>query len=570
MRIVSTMMFASLLAVTACTMEEKQSLSLPDNTNKLRELTQEERASDFAFLKDLFKTYYGPYQYKEKLLGINIDKLITDLGVQAQKAKTDEEFAGYVMQVGGALKDAHVQISIENTTSGISSYKIPIVITPVEGKAIIAGITDDLKKFTKFSIGDEVLSIDGKEPMSLMPIISKYRSRPHEISGQSHLVFFAFQRPSYMVELVPTTPFANVIVKNKNGFTVHSSIPWEIVRYSEETAKLVSPRLQMRMPLGDEISQVVPNHVRQMGQVDPVFVTTQTIAAYNFAQVYPSAAARKKFGLEEKETPPIYAALYKYKDKTVLLVRQATYHPTDYKGAKYMAAYQALFSEFQNVADVLVLDQTHNPGGSYCAEFYNLFAKQANTQAVQLLRADRKWINDLRFKWLEKTPAETISYDNRASEAWSLQVEKAYDAKQFFSEPIPIFSSSVHAAPVPAPGLWHKPMLVLIDELAGSCGDLFPMLVKTNARGKLFGQTTSGAGGNVEEVGILPNSRIHISMTRGLFYPYNPNRGPLDSEYIENNGVAPDYIYNHTIKDFRGGFVDYVKAFSERAVQQIN
>jgi len=57
-------------------------------------------------------------------------------------------------------------------------------------------------------------------------------------------------------------------------------------------------------------------------------------------------------------------------------------------------------------------------------------------------------------------------------------------------------------------------------------------------------------------------------MTRGLFYPYNASRGPTDAEYIENNGVLPDISYRHTVKDFRGGFVDYVKAFSDVAITQ--
>lgn len=562
-----SVMFTFLFAVIAACSSQKEGLTLDKNTtSQLREPTAAERLNDFSYLKELFKTYYGPYEYKEKRFGFNIDKLITDLGTQAAQSKSDEEFTGYVMQVGAAMKDAHVQIVVENTASGISAYRIPIVITPVEGKAIIAGIPDDLKKFTEFSVGDEVVSIDGQAPMALLPIINKYKAMPNDKSNL-HLVFLAFNRPSYMLELVPKSPLAQVVVKTTKGFTKHAGIAWETIKYNEEMTKLLDPRLQMRLPLGDEINQVYSHHIRQMGQVDPIFLNPQTEAAFNFAKVYPSVAARKKFGLEEKETPPIYAALYNYKNKNILLVRQATYSPSDYKTSKYLAAYQALISEFQNVADVMVLDQTHNPGGSYCAEFYNLFANQNDTQAVQYMNADRKWINDMRFNWLEKAPADSISYDNRASEAWSLVIEKAYDAQLRLSEAIPVFTSAFYASPAKA--VWHKPMLVLIDELAGSCGDLFPMLVKANGRAKLFGETTMGAGGNVELVGTLSNTRIHVAMTRGLFFPFNPNRPPLDSEFVENNGVSPDYRYNHSVEDFRAGFVGYVKAFSERAIQQI-
>ena len=112
-------------------------------------------------------------------------------------------------------------------------------------------------------------------------------------------------------------------------------------------------------------------------------------------------------------------------------------------------------------------------------------------------------------------------------------------------------------------------MLVLIDELAGSCGDMFPMLVKANKRAKLFGQNTMGLGGNVEEVGQLNNSRITIAMTRGLFFPFRADAKYVPADLVENNGVAPDYEYAHTLKDFHGGYVDYVKAFSDKAIEQI-
>jgi C-terminal processing protease CtpA/Prc len=112
-------------------------------------------------------------------------------------------------------------------------------------------------------------------------------------------------------------------------------------------------------------------------------------------------------------------------------------------------------------------------------------------------------------------------------------------------------------------------MLVLADELAGSCGDIFPMLVKANKRAKIFGQPTMGLGGNVEEVGVLNNSRIAVRMTRGMFSPFQENNLYTDDVFVENNGVKPDISYTHTIEDFRNGYVDYVKTFSEKALEQI-
>ncbi|MEK6578756.1 MAG: hypothetical protein AABZ55_05975, partial [Bdellovibrionota bacterium] len=146
----------------------------------LRELAPDEKAKDFDELLNLFKTYYGPYAYKESLLKLNIEQAATQLKAQALTAKTDEEFAGYIMQLGALLKDGHVQIQVENSASGIMRYRIQLGITPIEGKAIVASIGDDLKKNTGINVGDEVTEVDGKPVMSYLPLILKYKSWARE------------------------------------------------------------------------------------------------------------------------------------------------------------------------------------------------------------------------------------------------------------------------------------------------------------------------------------------------------------------------------------------------------
>lgn len=189
-------------------------------------------------------------------------------------------------------------------------------------------------------------------------------------------------------------------------------------------------------------------------------------------------------------------------------------------------------------------------------------------QGVQKCRADRKWINDLYINWPGEVGPNGNLWDIKWSQAYGALVEKAYDNGEFLSEPFALFSSGSPYT-IQQDYTWTKPMIVLIDELAGSCGDIFPMLVKANKRALLFGQQTMGLGGNVEQVGQLNNSRIKISLTRGLFFPFVPNGIAPESSYIENNGVLPDVEYSHTVEDFRNGYVNYIKLFSEKAIEQI-
>jgi C-terminal processing protease CtpA/Prc len=567
---VTALSITSLIFFASC--DNKKDTKGPDDkmAGNLRVLSANERAADFDQLLEMFKSYYGPYQLKEQTLGINIEKLANDLKTQALEAKTDEEFMGYVMQFGAALQDGHVQFGIENSASNVSRYVIPMVLSTVEDKAIVGDIEEKLAAFSEISKGDEILAVDGKTPQEWAQMGLKYRRPARALSDNQILINAAINRRSYMTDLIPASPVAEIKFKNADGETRVISLPWTKLKYNPKLDGIMTPpkgALDLSVPYVSDLN-TIESHVNQMGQVEPVFLTPQTLKTYNFVKVYPSDASLKKFGIKDPSTtkPEIYAALYKHEGKTILLVRQNTYSPEDFPTSVYMKAYQALMSEYEAFADVLVLDQTHNPGGSYCAEFYDLFANEGDVQSVEKVRADRKWINDFTVNYPNEI-GDASPWDVKSLMAWGSIVEAAYDKGEFMTEPIPIFNSSSYTTP--RQYTWKKPMLVLIDELAGSCGDMFPMLVKANKRAKLFGQNTMGLGGNVEQVGQLNNSRIAIRMTRGLFHPYRPDGAYRPADLVENNGVAPDIEYSHTIADVRKGFVDYVKAFSDEAIKQI-
>ena len=549
---------------------DKNKSEKPDSkiAGGLRMVNASERAADFDQLIQLFKTFYGPYQLKEKNLKFSIEQIGSDLKAKAIDSKTDEEFQGYVMQFGAALQDGHVQFALENSSSNVRSYTIPIMIQAVEDKAMVMDIDENLTKLVGIEKNDIIVSVDGKTPFEVLKQVQKYRRTARDLSDRAFLMNAVFGRRSYMTDIVPTSPMAEVKFLNGDGLEQTVMIPWSKVKYAPTLDKVASSSvLNMSVGYAEEFNSQIDGHVGQMGAEDPFFLNDQTQGAFGFIKAYPSDAARKKFGLSADEKPPIYGALYKFNGKTILLVRNSGYAPSDFKSSVYMKAYMALLSEYEAMADVLVLDQTHNGGGSYCADFYDIFAKNGDRQSVEAVRADRKWVNDLFINWSGEGSADANPLDVRMTQAWGRLVEKAYDNGEFLSPAIPIFQSSNYSTP--RAYRWEKPMLVLIDELAGSCADMFPMLVKTNKRAKLFGQNTMGLGGNVEQVGQLNNSRIKIAMTRGLFFPYHEDGKVVDSEIVENNGVAPDIEYAHTIDDIKAGYVNYVKTFSEKALEQI-
>lgn len=312
-------------------------------------------------------------------------------------------------------------------------------------------------------------------------------------------------------------------------------------------------------------AELIRATILEVGDEKPFFATTQVNKALDLVRLRPSKEFLKKHGLDDDAKAPteLFAAMYRHDGKTLLLLRIATYTVPDYK--ERLAWIKAVLDEFGRFADVLVIDQTHNPGGQllYAEGLASIFADRQMRGLVNFLHADRMWLN---------TFAEVLSGPEKKGELrriWELGyrlVEEAYDAGLSLTR-YPISVGDTPEFIAPASFVWTKPVLVLTDELAGSCGDIFPLLMKGNGRAKLFGKRTIGLGGNVEEVVRLPSSQAVVRLTRGHFVLYRPD-GEYDlDDLVENNGVTPDIEYSHTIEDFRAGYVGYAKKFSDAAVE---
>jgi len=183
------------------------------------------------------------------------------------------------------------------------------------------------------------------------------------------------------------------------------------------------------------------------------------------------------------------------------------------------------------------------------------------------MHADRRWVYNLRT-WAVELDQMNEPNDAQYYRLGAEIIDNAMDQ-----------GLSMTAAPMPLAGAetvsgdaqytWQKPILVLADELAGSCGDIFPMLMQRGGTAKVFGQRTMGLGGNVESVVTLPNSQASVRLTRGLFVTYEAGGEYTDSDIVENNGVTPDIPHKLSLIDFRRGFVDYMTKMSDAAVAQI-
>jgi hypothetical protein len=553
------------LAVAGCGRQAKLTSDL-----MLVSLTQDEALEDLAEMKGAFKRLYGPYEYKERRFGYRIDDLFKQAESDLRVATSDAQVVGAWQRTIAALHDGHVSLTVPFAVDGVVSYDLPFLVTPVGDKALV-GKVDDAAGGLGIARGDEVVAVDGKTPAEILEIAKTYRARGNELSDR-HFVSWAAIRPTYAVELQPRSALATVELARPDGtrYTVYPL--WSATR--TPLAALHPTFDDARVGVAPDVAEVnarAKGTVLEWGAREPWFATDAAKAALGWTEVEPADATLAAVGLQPTTLKPagkpfaIYAARYDFGGKRVLLMRMPTYSP-DLPAEDMLRGFAALIGEFQPQVDVMVLDQTHNPGGSidYADAFFRLFADRRADNLVQTSNADRKWIGEL-LSWSDEA---TKAGETAQAAAWKYQatrVEAAIGRGASLTEPMPLVGGPTVDA---FPGLptWKKPVLLLTDELAGSCGDIVPMLFQRNARAKTFGQRTMGLGGNVEAVVTLTNSRTEVRLTRGLFTTYREDGAYDDAQMIENNGVPADLPYAVAVDDFRAGFVGYVEAFSAAAV----
>jgi C-terminal processing protease CtpA/Prc len=550
-----------LTTLSGCTGKKHLNTQRVGDWNSLRPLNQAERETDFATMISAFRELYGPLEYKEKRFGFKLDDLAKQYGAMAAQAKSDDEYAGIISQFLSRFHDGH--ISLEISIQKNDRYVVPLLLTPVENKVLVGALLDDkVGPDYGISIGDEVLEVDGKAPLSYMETILKYESFATDLSNR-HWVARILRRPTYLTELIPTQPTVQIKFRRASGEIYTQSLVWTLTKGKNYVDRRSTLHDAFKQDYSFGLNEVIKLTANEIGQETPFFLTTEVVATYGLVQVQPSDEYLQKFGLKDlTKKPNLYAAMYRHEGKSILLIRIGTYDVED--PAERIAWYKAVLAQYGGLVDALVIDQTHNPGGAldYAAEFVSIFANQDTRGPVNFLHADRRWLANIGTA-VNELSAEKITgaFLDFYHLAYDL-VETAYDKGLNLTEkPIPLTGTS-YIAPA-ADFHFDKPVLMLIDELAGSCGDVVPMLMKSNSLAVLFGQTTMGLGGNVEPAVNLLGSQMTVHLTRGFFATFEPS-GNYDLENpVENNGIAPDISYSHTVDDFRAGYIEYVKAFSD-------
>jgi hypothetical protein len=582
---------AALSSIAACT---DAAPSARTSDDELRGLNKREALAELAQIGDAIRAFYGPLEYKEKRFGFDLDAALATARSEIEAGSAEADFVRPVYRLIAKLHDGHVSYQFPLRGDASSEFQLPLVVEPMGDAYVVAFMRTEMEQ-QGVVLGDTLVSIDGRAATDLAQLTA-----PLSGSGipESEKHFAAFEmtfRPFYTPpELRPSGPTAHVVLQHADGTEYSVEATWRIKTGGFGGGAVPAPQAATPLAFSGRIGHLLATEASlfEMGDLSPFFLTPEARDALGVVEVEPSAETLASFGVvlpESEEALPdserviqLQAYTYTFEGKRILLVRVPTYQLANGKYADNVGWLGALLKDNADTADVVVLDDSHNPGGSigFGTGIVSLFTDKPIPNVVSAHHADRKWMESYNriISFAAEQPASELAESIGATIRGRLtQMEAAQAADQWLAPFVP-FGFTVRGPAVdetveqvagenllaPHPAMqWTKPVLVLIDELAGSCADIVPMLLKNGGVAKTFGTRTMGLGGNVEEVMTMPFSRAKLSLTRGLFGSYKDN--PADIPLIENNGVLPDYPYRHTLVDRRAGFVGYVKAFSHTA-----
>jgi Peptidase family S41/PDZ domain len=531
-------------------------------------LSTEQRQADFAELVSIVERSYGPLEWKREHLQLDFKKLVSDYQAQAVAAKGDADFYRVLSRFLSELKDAHVSPMVPSTYRGTLGFTVDYV----QGKVLIDSI-DPLKLppvLFPFHRGDQLLALGGVPVEQLMPQLAVVGNTGFDQSYRRITAArLTSRRESTGLEVPKGVTTVTVLPRGATQ-PVTVTATW----INTGTPVLELDDLSSLTAFTDFGAAAAPANGKELlKQIakDPAFsmrLPQERLDEFSRAGISDIGSPQSMFSLPANakvlDDVSVTAASWEAAGKKIGLLRINGYDDDGLTDVLVRA-----LQELQDT-DVLVLDQTNNPGGSVSlvSDIVGLFATGSYKDMGFALRPSLPWLQQ--FQDMNSKIDDMLSKDANDMAANALkarfgylesEIRDALTQKRFLTTPVSLNMTGTFGMIQPNDAVvYKKPVLLLINEFDFSGGDAFPAVMQDNGRVTTFGVRTTGAGGNVREYGPLANSFFKFHLTESLMV--RPN-----GQYVENLGVKADVPYEITEDDFNNGYRGYVKAFTVEALK---
>ena len=530
-------------------------------------LTLLEKLSDFESLVTQIRSGYGPLEYKRDVVGIDLDIQAEEFRERIKATTSNGEYYYLVVEFVASFKDGHFGALVPTDHKAT----LPFTADLVGDKIVIDTIDRDQLPEAKFPFerGDEIVMFDGKPIAEEIAGISKYISSGFERSVKRFAAWTLTNRRGQRLPVRQGKVGETKILHAQTGRV--ETVAADVLEWKEEGEpldELLSAETGLGRSLSDSFVQARINFdsmsVRDLyaSYIGEERLERSFMCSGGTRINIPEGA---EIIMNTPEAP--FVAYYHHDERfggNVGYLRIPHYFPQTKDGEP---AYEERFAQYEYAVQVLeentvglIIDQDHNCGGSvmYLEEVLGLFMTEPYEPMQFKLLATKESILDFQ-EWMNSLPEFTIARTDL--EKVLKLVKDTYAAgESFLTEKTSI--SGVERM-YPNRVRYTKPIIVLIDELAGSGGDAFPSIMG-HERAKLLGTRTSGLGGHVVDTDPLPYSQLRGRYTKSLFF--RP-----DGVAVENNGAVPDegFSYTHTYNDFVDGYREYQQFYLQKLLEMV-
>jgi hypothetical protein len=547
------------------------------------QLTVEQKVADFQNVAGLYAKRYAPYEWKRDTFGFDllnaapwIDKILA--------TQDDLDFYEVLSEYVSKLNDAHDTYTLPSNFQATLNFSVDIY----DGKLLVDSINRTRLPATEFPFvtGYELVSIDGQRAKSLLQTFLRYAVFANRRSTSRFAATLLTVRPQGLMPHAADLPDVSTVVFRRPDSQLETyRIPWvksglplvAVGKYITPAATVLT-----QLAAGDSRPDEIPAYLAPLLRLQNCRIPDRTVLGFGslapiFAQSLPPGFVRRLGSAGD----PFFSGVFEAHGFRIGFIRIPSYSPTNTAAA--LTAFQNEMAYFQANTDGLVIDEMRNPGGSasYVNQLLSLVLPDPWRAMGFEVRATSDWVVSISSA-LES--AKAARAPQNIIDLLEMIKSAIVDANASFrgrTEPIPLDTASLDRSPLTdAQGnllAYTKPLIVLIDELTASAGEVFAAGIQDNARGRLVGWRTMGAGGSVTTWGAGSYSLGSTSVTESLM-----NRGHNvitggrrkasypPAPYVENIGVRPDLRVDYMTSDnLNQSGKPFVDAFVTAIVNQI-
>lgn len=572
---------------------------------------REELENEVEILIRTIENNYGPLRMKADAIGLDWRGTKASWRARAEAMKSTNDLYFLVADGLAQLNDAHVSVSLPSTLT----WRLPLQFIRVGDQAFVGYVeTKPMREAgCPVTLGDELVGVGGRkiaQAQSQSPLFNKdanavtnratfllQLTRLNETTGiplsllpnRKATFDFASERGDFRcvvdyvvdgvglinreieVPVPDFNPSSRLAESNPFGLSpeqqARARAIERLVRKAHELFKTEVAVVEAQAPSIDEGEKL--GQLMSIGANEPFFKLPANFKRISLP-VFGAAIASNH----------LFAGTFEHNGKRVGFMRIPSYVPSVAYTMQFGLRY--VISRLEASSDVLIIDQTNNPGGmvvysdmivkaltgGYDRSKHMRFAVRPTES---FLRQFAEMIHGLESSKDESgLPPEKFAELLGHIKADYKRIHDAYQKRAFMSEPISLLSMSEMmeamidgmANVIPLRGLlekaigaqvfnpdvkYTKPVFMLINELDFSGGDATPANLQDYGRVTLVGVRTAGAGGSVENFRQRVSQDFSFSLTVSLMVR-------ADGSYVENYGVMPDVPFELVQSDVREGY----------------